>query len=104
MNEQHRINQKDEKGYAFFGAYIKNIKIGKNVQTIGGNAFLTSDLKIVELDSANIAASTNNCGKLLENRETIYIKSDITEIGSYITDNYQITESDKEGYVKYIKK
>ena len=88
---------------AFFNAYIKNIKIGENLQTIGGNAFLNSSLNTVIIDSANIASSTNHRGKLLENRETIYIKSDITEIGSYITNNYQIVESDKEGYVKYVK-
>jgi len=87
----------------FFNAYIKTIKIGENIQTIGGNAFLNSNLETVILDSKNIASSTNNRGRLLENRETIYIKSDITEIGSYITDNYNIVETDKEGYIKYVK-
>ena len=73
-----------------------------------GHAFLFCyNLKEVILDSKGIANKLINersQGDLLRYAETIYIKSDITEIGSYITDTYNIVESDKEGYVKYVKK
>jgi len=35
---------------------------------------------------------------------TIYIKNDITTIGSYITDNFTPETSDREGYTMYVKK
>ena len=90
---------------AFQSSAIESIIIGKNVKQIGGNAFLNCrKLKKVTINSDIVAGATNNSCYLLENRETIYIYSYITEIGSYITDNYGVTTNDKEGYVKYIKK
>ena len=72
-----------------------------------GHTFLAcKKLKEVILDSKGIANKLTNersQGDLLRYAETIYIKSDITEIGSYITEKYKTTESDKDGYIKYIK-
>ena len=65
-----------------------------------------SNLKEVSIDSPDIVKNIKTQtaqGNIVNYAETIYIKSDITEIGSYIKDNYQRPESDKDGYVKYIK-
>ena len=88
----------------FSSSKIEEIKIGENVNSIGQNAFNTNSIKTVIIDSKTVVESaTNDKGKLLWNREAIYIKSNINTIGSYITSNYAQTTSDKEGYVKYVK-
>ncbi len=87
---------------------LQEVIIGKNVTLLGSNCFNSdTSLKTVTINSPTIAKSITKqtaSGKLVYYAETIYIKSDITEIGSYIIDNYNIVETDKEGYVKYIKK
>ena len=96
--------------WSFNQCSINSVLIGENVKYIGDRAFQDcSNLNTVVIDSSNIAKSItryNNCGWILSNSSinNLYIRSDITEIGSYITNNYQITESDKEGYIKYVKK
>lgn len=96
------------KDYAFAQTKIESIKIGKNVQAIGDHSFWsTPSLKNVIIDSPSVASkivSVRAYIRLAENRDTIYISNDITEIGSYITDNYVIETTDKEGYIKYVKK
>ena len=93
------------KGAFYCNNKINQITIGENINTIEENAFPhCSQLKTIIIDSPAIAFSASNSSFLLENREKIYIKSSITEIGSYINNNYQLTESDKEGYIKYVKK
>ena len=94
---------------AFSGSSIQEILLGSSVESAGVNAFNSmGNLKTVIIDSKIIAkgcVSNEAFGRLLYNAVNIvYIKSDITEIGSYITDNYNIVETDKEGYVKYVKK
>ncbi len=87
---------------------LKEIEIGKNIEVISSHVFsYCSQLKNVIINSPNIAKKITTQtaqGNIVNYAETIYINSDITEIGSYITDNYNILESDKEGYVKYVKK
>ena len=96
------------KDYAFAQTKIESIKIGKNVQAISDHSFMsTPSLKNVIIDSPSVASkivSVRAYIRLAENRDTIYISNDITEIGSYITDNYVIETTDKEGYIKYVKK
>ena len=89
-------------------AQIKEVRIGEKINTIGSNAFsYCSQLKTIYIDSNNISKninSNNSQGNLVNSADTIYIKNTVTEIGNYIRDNYQIFETDKEGYVKYVKK
>jgi len=86
---------------------LKEITIGTNIKGISGHTFsFCSELKNVIINSPDVIKKITTQtaqGNIVNYAETIYIKSDITEIGSYITDNYEITETDKEGYVKYIK-
>lgn len=92
-------------GGAFSGSSIEQVTIGKKVESIGANPFWgCGKLKTVKINSSVVANSTNNYGYLLEGRESIYIKNDIVEIGSYINSNYVLTTSDEEGYLKYVKK
>ncbi len=97
-------------GWSFNQCGINSVLIGENVKDIGDRAFQDcSNLNTVIIDSANITKSLTryfSCGWILCNSSinSIYIRSDITEIGSYITDNYNIVGTDKEGYVKYVKK
>lgn len=89
---------------------MQEIVVGENVQNMGSNAFKNCNkLTTVTIDSATIAEliTTQTAGSYLVNAATtIYIKDDITTIGSYITDTTIFTkqaESDKAGYVKYVK-
>lgn len=92
---------------AFNSSYINSIIIGKNVENIGNVAFNNCQyLKNVTIDSLVIAENlntSNSCGNLLNSAETIYLKEEITNVGEFITTNYTQTDSDKTGYVKYIK-
>ena len=92
---------------AFNSSYIKSIIIGESVQNIGTAAFNNcSYLKNVTINSSEIAgilSTSSACGNLLNSAETIYLKEGITNVGEYITTNYTQTDSDKTGYVKYIK-
>ena len=92
---------------AFNSSCIKSIVVGKNVENIGTGAFNNCQyLKNVTIDSLVIAENLNtstSCGNLLNSAETIYLKEEITNVGEFITTNYTQTDSDKTGYVKYIK-
>lgn len=103
-----RNNVKKIVPYFAFGNSLEEVIIGENLETISGYAFYDSRKRqTVIIESSKISRQLNSkaaSGNLLNYAETIYIKSDITEIGSYITDNYNIVETDKEGYVKYVKK
>ena len=94
---------------------IKEIVIGKNVVNINGNQTFRNckNLNTVIIDSEAITkllTAQTSAAYLINNATTIYIKSDITEIGSYVIDNFTIEEvatddpTYKEGYVKYVKK
>lgn len=93
--------------YAFVGSGVQQVTIGKNVRNIGQHAFLNCNtLTTVLIDSETVAkalTSQTACCYLINKAETIYIKDDITEIGSYVLENYTPTDSDKEGYIKYAK-
>ena len=92
---------------AFNSSYIKSIVIEENVQNIGTGAFNNcSYLKNVTINSSEIAgnlSTSSACGNLLNSTEIIYLKEEIADVGEYITTNYTQTDSDKTGYVKYIK-
>lgn len=95
--------------WAFNECTIDSVTFGKNVTNIGDRAFQgCSKLSTIIIDSPIVAkiTSATNFGWLLNNSSVnnIYIKNNITEVGSYITENYQIVETDKEGYIKYVKK
>ena len=100
-------NVKQINGSAFNSSYISNIKIGKNIENIGLTAFYNCIyLKNITIDSLVIAenlTSGDSCEHLLYFAETIYLKEGIANVGEYITTNYTQTDSDKTGYVKYIK-
>lgn len=96
---------KDE---AFLDSYIQEITIGAGVTSIGSRAFTRcSSLTTVIIDSSRIASgltSKTYWGNLINYATTIYIKDNITTIGSYVTTNFTIAdEQDKDGYVKYVK-
>ncbi len=86
---------------------LNNVIINEDVNSIGGNAFVEClALKTVTIDSPKIVkniTSANSCGCLVRYANTIYIKESITEIESYITQNFAIMNSDKDGYIKYEK-
>ncbi len=86
---------------------LQNIIIGKNLSNITSSSFWHCfSLKMIVVDSNSIinkCIDLKSCGYLVENVKTIYIHESITDIGSYITSNYIQTDSDKTGYIKYIK-
>lgn len=86
---------------------LNNVIIGENAALIGGNAFIECyELKTVTIDSPTILKNitTNSAsGSLVRYANNIYIKDSITEIGSYITQNFVSTDSDRDGYIKYEK-
>ncbi len=60
----------------------------------------------VVINSEAVAASItllDDAGFLVYQVPVVYIKDTITTIGGYITDNYTISTSDKEGYIMYIE-
>ena len=95
-------------GYLFHGvSSLSEIIIGEKVKTVGAHAFTTaSGLKTVVIKSNDIASqliSKEACNCLINVATTIYIRNDITNIGSYVQENYSIQESDRDGYIKYVK-
>ncbi len=87
---------------------LEKITIGQGISVMGVNALFAgcSKLKTVVLRSSQIAngiTAQGSYGGIVNYAETIYIKEDITTIGSYITENFSVTTSDREGYVKYVK-
>ena len=86
---------------------LEEVIIGKNVSSIISPVFKTcNNLKTITIDSATIAellTTQISAGYLINVAETIYIKEDITTIGTYIISNYTIEATDKTGYIKYVK-
>lgn len=67
--------------------------------------FGVSELNVT-LNSASVAeklTAANSQGALGNSASIIYFRNDITSIGSYITENFSIETTDKEGYIKYVK-
>ena len=87
---------------------LTNITIPSSVTSIGNSAFSTcTSLTNVTIDSSTIAGgleNTDSNGRLINYATTVYIKSDITTIGSKITSDYtKQGTSDKTGYDKYVR-
>ena len=89
---------------------LTSITIPETVTSIGSLAFrLNESLKTVYIDSATIAAGlTGNAvyGNMIKWAETIAIRSDITNVPSYVTSNYKTVGSvtvDGVEYVTYSK-
>ncbi len=87
---------------------LAKVTIPESVETIGSYAFYyTNTISTVIIDSSTIASAIYDgygpAGCLCQYAKTIYIKDDITTIGSYITKNFTLTDSDLTGYKKYIK-
>ncbi|MBQ8683698.1 MAG: leucine-rich repeat domain-containing protein, partial [Clostridia bacterium] len=89
---------------------LQSITIPETVTSIGSLAFrLNESLKTVYIDSATIAAGlTGNAvyGNMIKWAETIAIRSDITNVPSYVTSNYKTVGSvtvDGVEYVTYSK-
>ena len=88
---------------------LESIVIGINVVSISNNNTFKdcSKLNTVVIRSSTIAngiTASNSYGKLISWAEKIYINEQVTNIGSYILENYTETTSDKAAYKKYIKK
>lgn len=86
---------------------IENIEIPENVINISYSSFSgCQNLNTIILNSESVvsAITKESYFESLKYINTIYIKSNIVTIGSYIMSNYTIdTTQDKEGYVKYVK-
>lgn len=92
--------------YAFSTSLVKCIEIGENIKGISNHTFSQSSPNTVIINSANYAQKiTDDTSYYLAGGTaiTVYIREDITTIGSYITENYSVATSDKTGYVKYVK-
>ena len=91
---------------AFISLKITSVTIGSNVRSIGNRSFECGGLTTVIINSPTVAnglTANNSMGSLINKATTVYIKDSITAIGSYVTNNFTVVESDKEGYVKYEK-
>ena len=88
---------------------LTNITIPSSVISMGNSAFSNcTGLINVTIDSSNVASNLVNTyggtSNLIEHATTVYIKSDITTVGSYLTSNFtKQGTSDKAGYDKYIR-
>lgn len=107
-NVEKLSNIKRIEGDAFHNCpKLNNVIIGENATYIGGNAFVECfELKTVTVDASAILKNItayNASGCLVRYANDIYIKDSITEIGSYITQNFVRTDSDRDGYIKYEK-
>ena len=89
----------------FMNTGLETVKIPMNVASVDTNAFyLCEDLKSVYIDSPTIAnklTSNTVCGRLISYAKYIYIKNDITEVGSYLK-NKCTQCADIGGYTLYI--
>jgi len=96
--------------YCFgWDSQIKSYIIGSNVKTIDSYAFHMDSSKLENLYIkseyvSGMLTSKTSAGKLISfGVPNIYIEKNIKNIGSYITENYTETTSDKDGYIKYVK-
>ncbi|MBQ7466601.1 MAG: leucine-rich repeat domain-containing protein [Clostridia bacterium] len=92
-------------GWIFNGcSSLTKITIGSGLINIGDSAILgCSSLTEVIIDSSTIAGLNSSDSYLLANATTVYVKDTITSVGTYITDSFTQTTSDRAGYNKYIK-
>lgn len=93
--------------YAFSTMSTKNFVIGENINSLPYHIFSSSSPKMMIINSSLFVGNItkeNSYQLAWGTVDTIYIKDNINTIGSYIIDNYTIENSDKEGYIKYIKK
>ena len=90
----------------YYCTSLTSVTIGNSVIGIGWNAFSTcTSLTSITIDSATIARRNSSDSQLLVNATKVYVKSDITTVGSYITGSFTKAEtSDKAGYDMYTKK
>ncbi len=94
-------------GYGvFMRTGLETVRIPANVTSIDTNAFyLCEDLKTVYIDSHTIAGglkSDSDYGRLISYAECVYVKNDITEIGSYLTNAFT-RMAEVNGYVLYVR-
>ncbi len=88
----------------FRSCALTSITIGANVTSIGDGAFASClSLTTVIIDSEYVAVrltNTQSCGYLVNSATTVYVKSNITQIGSLLTNVnlYTATTSDMTGY------
>ena len=76
---------------AFCHDPLISINIPKSVTSIESNAFIGKTQAVVTIDSIDIAAGIIDAasnGYIVHNTVTVAIRSDITEVGSYITNNF----------------
>lgn len=89
---------------AFSSSTIETAILGKNANSISRIFMSCNKIKSVVIDSQYIASMLGSNG-FASSPEAIYIKNNITEIGTYITSNYELSnQNDREGYVKHVKK
>ncbi|MDD2446008.1 MAG: leucine-rich repeat domain-containing protein, partial [Clostridia bacterium] len=72
--------------------YLESINIPNSIIGVGYDTFLFCDLlKTIYINSATVASSLtplSACGYLCNHATSVYIKSDISTIGSYILNNF----------------
>ncbi|MBO4412440.1 MAG: leucine-rich repeat domain-containing protein, partial [Clostridia bacterium] len=82
---------------------LTSIEIPNSVTSIGEYAFYyCTGLTSVTIDSAAIAALNSSDSCLRDYATTVYVLEGLT-VGDYIGNWGHTTESDKAGYVKYVK-
>ncbi|MBO5440516.1 MAG: leucine-rich repeat domain-containing protein [Clostridia bacterium] len=85
--------------YTFYSCLsLISVTIPTNVSSIGTSAFnYCSNLKLVTINNSTIASqltSTSSCGYLINYADTVLINSNITEIGSYLTNTSNFAYTD----------
>lgn len=92
---------------AVLDSSITSIKLNSSCTGASYYAFYCCEsLETVYFDTEAIASeieSDYKIGYIAKYPTTIYVKSDIANIGKYITENFTTTTSDVEGYAKYVR-
>lgn len=92
---------------AVLDSSITSIKLNSACTGASYNAFYCCEsLETVYFDTEAIVSeieSDYKIGYIAKYPTTIYVKSDIANIGKYITENFTTTTSDVEGYAKYVR-
>lgn len=85
---------------------LTSIRIPPLVTTIESNAFTNCEkMKSVYIDSPTVASGIteqSSFGYVIYYAKYVYIKKDITDIGSYITSKYA-KKNEVDGYILYVK-